>query len=72
MDKVSMFCHVTPGQVLGVHNVSSTYHVPLLLRDQGMLEFLSKRLNLGDVKVEEEMKVKGADLMGRWRALTIG
>jgi CTP synthase len=72
MEKVSMFCHVTPKQVLGVHNVSSTYHVPLLLRDQGMLDYLTKRLALDDVNVVGEMRTRGDDLMGRWRALTVG
>lgn len=67
-----MFCHVTPKQVMGVHNVSSTYHVPLLLRDQGLLQYLRTRLNLGEVKVTQEMKKTGENLMGRWRALTIG
>jgi CTP synthase len=72
MEKVSMFCHVTPKQVLGVHNVSSTYHVPLLLREQGLLDFFRKRLDLGDIKITPEMKQKGETLMGRWRALTVG
>jgi CTP synthase len=72
MEKVSMFCHVTPRQVVGVHNVSSTYHVPLLLRDQGLLEYLQKRLNLGEVTVAQNMKAKGESLMARWRAMTIG
>ena len=67
-----MFCHVSPKQVVGVHNVSSTYHVPLLLRDQGLLDYLQKRLNLGDVAVSQELRQKGESLMGRWRALTIG
>lgn len=72
MDKVSMFCHVTPKQVLGVHNVSSTYHVPLLLREQGLGDFLAKRLNLGELNIRPEMKKKGDALLGRWKALTLG
>lgn len=38
--KISMFCHVAPEQVVGVHDLSSVYHVPLLLESQGGLEFL--------------------------------
>nr|XP_019050728.1 CTP synthase [Kwoniella bestiolae CBS 10118]OCF29658.1 CTP synthase [Kwoniella bestiolae CBS 10118] len=72
MEKVSMFCHVSPKQVLGVHNVSSTYHVPLLLQEQGMLDFLKKRLNLDDVTVNDKFKRKGEEFMGRWKALTVG
>lgn len=67
-----MFCHVSPKQVLGVHNVSSTYHVPLLLREQGLLEFFQKRLNLGDISVNPELKTRGANLLERWKGLTLG
>ncbi|ORY23932.1 CTP synthase [Naematelia encephala] len=72
MEKVSMFCHVTPKQVMGVHNVSSTYHIPLLLRDQGLVDYLFTRLNLGDVVITPALRERGDKLMGRWRALTIG
>lgn len=67
-----MFCHVTPKQVLGVHNVSSTYHVPLLLEQQGMLNYLRKRLALDDVIVSSQNKARGDNLMSRWRTLTVG
>lgn len=45
-----MFCHVPPAQVVGIHDVSSVYHVPLLLRAQGIVEFLEKRLNLAELR----------------------
>lgn len=67
-----MFCHVTPKQVMGVHNVSSTYHVPLLMRDQGLLDFLNKRLELSNLTIKKELKQYGEDLFGRWKNLTIG
>lgn len=67
-----MFCHVGPQQVMGVHNVTSTYHVPLLMKEQGLLDFLSKRLNLGEVKILPELKESGEKLMSRWKALTLG
>lgn len=67
-----MFCHVSPQQVLGVHNVSSTYHVPLLMRDQGLLGFLNKKLNLGEVKVDERGRKRGESLLSRWTAMTVG
>ena len=67
-----MFCHVQPKQVVGVHNVSSTYHVPLLLREQGMLDFFRKRLNLPELTVSPEHKLKGDKLLTRWKALTVG
>lgn len=72
MQKVSMFCHVTPKQVMGVHNVSSTYHVPLLMKDQGLIDFLAKKLDLGSVKITKELKQSGDNLAVRWKALTSG
>ncbi|XP_003384096.1 PREDICTED: CTP synthase 2-like [Amphimedon queenslandica] len=44
--KISQFCHVPPEQVLSVHDCPSIYQVPLLLHNQSILNFLSKRLNL--------------------------
>ncbi|KAJ9122126.1 CTP synthase ura7 [Naganishia onofrii] len=72
MDKISMFCHVKPEQVMGVHNVSSTYHVPLLMRDQGLIKFLNKRLNLGEIDVGPRGVERGANLLARWTAMTSG
>jgi CTP synthase len=73
INKLSMFCHVGPEQVMGVHDVSSTYHVPLLLEQQGMVRFFEKRLKL-DVHggISDEMKSRGLDLRTRWRNLTSG
>lgn len=71
-DKISMFCHVAAEQVLGVHDVSSVYHVPLLLQSQGIVEYLRKRLNLDSLNITKEMKEKGASLGKRWRDLTTG
>ncbi|KAF9527470.1 CTP synthase N-terminus-domain-containing protein [Crepidotus variabilis] len=77
-EKISMFCHVAPQQVLGIHDVSSVYHVPLLLQAQGLVQYLDKRLKLGvigtpevpKIVVTEEMRLKGKQLEGRWKELT--
>lgn len=66
-----MFCHVTSEQVFGVHDVTSVYHVPLLLQSQGIVEYLRKRLNLDSVKITKEMSEKGESLGQRWRDLTV-
>ncbi|KAF8156877.1 CTP synthase N-terminus-domain-containing protein [Crassisporium funariophilum] len=71
-DKISMFCHVSSEQVFGVHDVSSVYHVPLLLQSQGIVEYLTKRLKLNDLKLTKEMSQQGASLGKRWRELTTG
>ncbi|KAG5635139.1 CTP synthase ura7 [Sphagnurus paluster] len=70
--KISMFCHVTSEQVFGVHDVSSVYHVPLLLRSQGILEYLRKRLQLDKLTITKEMSDKGTSLAKRWTDLTTG
>jgi len=67
-----MFCHVTPQQVLGVHDVSSVYHVPLLLQAQGIVDYLRKRLNLASLSVRPEMVQRGVELSNRWKSLTKG
>ena len=69
-NKISMFCHVAPEQVVGVHDVSSVYHVPLLLQSQGIVEYLEKRLKLASIKITPEMQERGTSLAKRWRELT--
>ncbi|KAJ7753840.1 CTP synthase N-terminus-domain-containing protein [Mycena metata] len=71
-EKISMFCHVTPQQVLGVHDVSSVYHVPLLLQSQGIIDYIRKRLNLPALDISTHMVAKGESLQKRWRDLTTG
>lgn len=73
INKLSMFCHVGNEQVMGVHDVASTYHVPLLLERQGMVRFLTKRLQLDATGgLSDVMKGRGKDLRTRWQELTIG
>ncbi|TFY57349.1 hypothetical protein EVG20_g8584, partial [Dentipellis fragilis] len=70
-EKISMFCHVSTEQVVGVHDVSSVYHVPLLLQSQGIVTFLQKRLNLASITSTPEMKDRGHSLEERWKLLTV-
>lgn len=45
-EKISMFCHVDPAQVICIHDLTSTYRVPVLLEEQGLISYLRRRLNL--------------------------
>lgn len=45
-EKISSFCHVAPDQVITIHDLSSIYRVPLLMVNQGVIEFLNDRLQL--------------------------
>jgi CTP synthase len=69
-NKISMFCHVQPEQVVGIHDVSSVYHVPLMLRSQGLIEFLHKRLNLQSINIPSSMVTRGEGIAERWKELT--
>lgn len=65
-----MFCHVGEDQVLGVHDVSSVYHVPLLLESQGIVEYFRKRLNLDKLDITKQSLSRGKELGLLWKELT--
>ena len=68
-----MFCHVGVEQVIGIHNMASLYHVPLVLESQGVVTFLQKRLALPSAsELPMEAIERGRSLHGRWKALTRG
>lgn len=70
VEKIGMFCHVGPNQVVAIHDVSSTYHVPLLLKEQKMMKYLCKKLELDGNKLSQSALDKGENLLSRWRSLT--
>ncbi|KAM6151462.1 CTP synthase 2 [Rhynchocyon petersi] len=45
-EKISMFCHVKPEQVIYIHDVPSVYQVPVLLDEQGLVKYFKERLDL--------------------------
>jgi CTP synthase len=65
-----MFCQVESEQVLAVHNVQTTYHVPQLLEKQGLLNTLGKILNLDDVPKSQQLIERGQRTWVEWRNLT--
>ncbi|KAI1936949.1 CTP synthase ura7 [Ophidiomyces ophidiicola] len=70
IDKIAMFCQVEPEQVFGVHDVSSTYHVPLLLEKQGLVSVLRDTLRIGDVLPHPKLVSQGQATWQRWKTLT--
>ncbi|XP_074640520.1 CTP synthase 1-like [Tubulanus polymorphus] len=64
-EKVSMFCHVGPEQVLCVHDVSSIYRVPLMMAEQNIVQYLTERLHLNVTK-PKRMLSKWRDLADRY------
>lgn len=70
VEKIGMFCHVGPDQVVAIHDVNLTYHVPLLLQEQRMMKYLTRRLDLDGSKLEPTALVRGEALLLSWRKLT--
>uniref|UniRef100_A0A3Q2FZT2 CTP synthase n=1 Tax=Cyprinodon variegatus TaxID=28743 RepID=A0A3Q2FZT2_CYPVA len=62
-EKISMFCHVEPQQVICVHDVSSIYRVPLLLEEQGVVGYLSSRLNM-------PIQTKPRTMLAKWKEMS--
>lgn len=69
-DKIAMFCQVEPEQVVAVHDVNSTYHVPILLENQGMIKLLGDILKLDKIVRSPETIAKGKSLWHEWTDLT--
>ena len=66
-----MFCQVEPDQVIAVHDVSSTYHVPLLLEKQGLIGVLRNILRLDDLTIPKSLITKGQHTWREWKTLTV-
>jgi len=64
-NKISMFCHVKPENVIGVHDCNSLYHVPLLLHSQGVLDIIREKL-----KIAPNVDPTSGNLFRKWVELT--
>ncbi|XP_056618278.1 CTP synthase 1b [Triplophysa dalaica] len=64
-EKISMFCHVEPEQVICIHDVSSLYRVPLLLEDQGIVDYFCRRLDLPVEMRQRKMLTKWKEMSDR-------
>ena len=53
-----------------MHDVSSTYHVPLLLETQGLIDLLTRILRLDALSIPSSLVKKGAATWSAWKALT--
>jgi CTP synthase len=72
IDKIAMFCQVEPEQVLAVHDVESTYHVPMLLEQQGLNDLLAKGLRFDTIGISPKQQTHGAAIWNEWKSLTGG
>ena len=69
-DKISRFCDVDPEQVIAVHDVASTYHVPLLLEKQGLITHLRSIFRLDALSIAPSLIKKGVQTWHAWKSLT--
>lgn len=69
-NKIALFCQVEPEQVIAVHDVSSTYHVPMLLEEQGLLTQLRELFRLEAYPISPALVTKGLAIWQEWKALT--
>jgi len=63
--KISMFCHVGPSQVISVPDVSSVYRVPGLLHSEGLVKYIVNKLQLN---VRKDIN-KPRSLLSKWNIL---
>jgi CTP synthase len=71
VDRIAMFCQVELEKVIGVHSVPSTYHVPLLLEQQGLVKVVRETLKLDDVPKAKSLVALGQTIWIEWKNLTI-
>ncbi|KAL8773824.1 MAG: hypothetical protein Q9194_004202 [Teloschistes cf. exilis] len=70
IDKLAMWCQVEPEQVIAVHDVPSTYHVPLILESQGLIQILKDVLRLDALSIAPSLVQSGAKTWLNWKNLT--
>ncbi|XP_012861945.2 CTP synthase 2 [Echinops telfairi] len=68
-EKISMFCHVKPEQVIGIHDVSSIYRVPVLLEEQGIVKYFKERLDLPCIDAASTLISRWSNLAERYEKL---
>ncbi|KAG0643619.1 CTP synthase N-terminus-domain-containing protein [Tuber brumale] len=71
VEKVAAFCDVAHEQVVAVHDVNSTYHVPLLLEQQKLIHLLTSVLELEKLSIAPALIQKGIDIWNEWKTLTL-
>ena len=70
IEKIAMFCDVSLEHVLGVHNVPTTYHVPVLLKSQGLVDTLRDLLKLDEIVKPQYLVDRGQKTWAEWTRLT--
>lgn len=69
IQKIANSCQVERDQVVGVHNVSTTYMVPILLESQGFLNTLSRILEVHTIPKHPKLVDYGKAIWQDWQGL---
>lgn len=72
IEKLANMCQLEQKQVVAVHNVTTTYHVPLLLQQQKILETLGGLLDLSSIHRPDALVAKGSQMWKDWTSLAHG
>ncbi len=68
MDKLALFCHVTPDCILNLCDVSNIWHVPLVMQEQGGHLAIMRQLRLDFRKLELDSWAHRAN---KWDTVTM-
>ena len=69
--KIAAACQVERDQVVGVHNVSSTYQVPVLLEQQGFLHAVKEILQVDAMDKNPKLLEHGQIIWQEWHGLAM-
>ncbi|KAI4767044.1 CTP synthase [Aureobasidium sp. EXF-12344] len=70
--KIARFCQVPLPQVLVVRDMPTTYQVPILLQEQGLLQSLKDILRIDALTISPALATKGAEIWATWNELANG
>ncbi|OMP83505.1 CTP synthase, partial [Diplodia seriata] len=71
IEKIAHHCQVDVEQVVAVRDMPTIYQVPVLLEEQGLIQFLRKALNLDVLSIPAPMLQKGKNIWNTWKDLTV-
>lgn len=71
IQKIANSCQVERAQVVGVHNVTTTYQVPILLEKQGFLHTISELLKIDAIPKEQKLLEYGKLMWQEWQGLAL-
>ncbi|PYH82317.1 CTP synthase [Aspergillus uvarum CBS 121591] len=72
IQKIANMCSVEQHQVIAVHNVTTTYHVPLLLEKQKLINTITQMLDLTPIQPTPERIERGSRMWKDWVDLAQG